>query len=225
MKIVSLILAAALTAGILVAALVAAICIWVDREGTREEIGPADCIVVLGSMVWPDGRPSPSLQARTTRGAALYQAGSAPAVILCGGVGTYPPAEAEVMRQLMVSAGVPTEALFLDDTSRSTVENLQHARAIMHVHGWRSALVVSEPFHLPRACLIARDLGIDARPAPAFDSPAYTRPRERTWYTLREALALIWYGVVERPGVLHIASCWLLVAGDLILHGELTLRA
>jgi len=186
------------------AALVAAIYVWVDREGTREESGPADCIIVLGSMVWPGEQPSPSLRARTARGIALYQAGDAPAAILCGGEGTYPPAEAEVMRRLMVSAGVPAEALFLDDTSTTTVENLRQARAIMHARGWHSALIVSDPFHLPRACLIARDLGLDARPAPAFDSPAYTRRRERTWYTLREALALIWYGLVERLAVLHV---------------------
>jgi len=205
MRIGSLILAAALTTGILVAALVAAITIWVDRDGKREEIGAADCIIVLGSMVWPGEQPSPSLRARTERGLALYQAGRAPALILCGGVGTYPPAEAEVMRRLLASAGVPAEALFLDDTSTTTVENLRHARAIMDAHGWRSALVVSDPFHLPRAGLIARDLGIAAQPAPAWDSPAYTRRRDRAWYTLREAVALPWYWVVERPSVLGAA--------------------
>jgi uncharacterized SAM-binding protein YcdF (DUF218 family) len=198
-----LILAAALTVGILGAAFVAALYLWVDREGERDESGPADCIIVLGCAVWPNEQPSPALRARTERGIAVYRAGYAPAVILCGGVGTYPPAEAEVMRRLMAAAGVPPDALYLDDTSHTTVENLQHARAIMREHGWRSALVVSDPFHLPRACLMARDLGIDARPVPALDSPTYTRPRERTWYTLREVAVLCWYWVVDRPSVLR----------------------
>ncbi len=202
----ALILAVTGVVGILGVALVAALYLWVDREGTREESGPADCIIVLGSMVWPGEQPSPSLRARVARAIALYQAGQAPAVILCGGEGTYPPAEAEVMRRLMAAAGVPAGSLFLDRDSHSTVENLRNAQAIMQAQGWRTALVVSDPFHLPRACLIARDLGIVARPAPALDSPAYTRRGERIRYTLREALALVWYGVLERPAVRSAAS-------------------
>jgi len=198
---IGLFIAIICTVSLLGAVVVTALYWWVDREGTREEITPADCLIVLGSMVWPGEQPSPSLRARVERAIALYQAGQAPAVILCGGEGTYPPAEAEVMRRLMIMAGVPAGALFLDSTSHSTVENLWNARAIMQAHGWRTALVVSDPFHLPRASLMARDMGIVARPAPALDSPAYTRPGERTRYTLREALALIWYWVLERPAV------------------------
>ncbi|MBU0495460.1 MAG: YdcF family protein [Chloroflexi bacterium] len=199
---IALAVLAACAVGALVIILVTAIYVWVDQTGAREDVGPADCIIVLGSAVWPGERPSPSLAARTARGLALYQAGHAPALILCGGRGTYPPAEAEMMRRLLTAAGVPETALFLDDSSTTTVENLQHARAIMRAHGWQSALLVSDPFHLPRASLMARDLGLTVRPAPALDSPTYTIPRQRVWYTLREALALIWYTVLERPGLL-----------------------
>ncbi len=183
----------AVLCGMLLLVAVGALYVWVDSVAQVDEARRVDAIVILGSAVWPGGRPSPSLYARTQHAIELYRAGYAARMILCGGVGQYPPAEAEVMRQLAIAAGVPSEALFLDDSSHSTEENLAHAKALMDRHGWKSALIVSDPFHLLRAQIIARDLGITAYRSPAADSPTYTTPRLRFQYTTREALALIWY--------------------------------
>ncbi len=165
----------------------------VDARARVDEARRADAIIVLGSAVWAGERPSPSLYARTQHAIALYRAGYAPALILCGGLGNNPPAEAEMMRRIAASAGVPADALILDDKSHSTEENLANAKAIMDARGWRSALVVSDPFHLLRAETMARDLGIDAYGSGASNSPTYTAPQLRVWYTTREAMALVWY--------------------------------
>jgi uncharacterized SAM-binding protein YcdF (DUF218 family) len=165
----------------------------VDMASRIDEARQVDAIIILGSAVWPGGRPSPSLYARTQHAIQLYQAGYAPYMILCGGVGQNPPAEAEVMRELAEGAGVRSEALSLDAMSHSTEENLANAKALMDAHGWRTALIVSDPFHLLRAQIIARDLGIEAYRSPAVDSPTYTTPNLRVQYTAREAIALIWY--------------------------------
>jgi uncharacterized SAM-binding protein YcdF (DUF218 family) len=165
-----------------------------------------DTIIVLGSAVWPGGRASPSLYARMRHAIALYRAGYATHLILSGGVGGNPPSEAEVMRQLAASAGVPADALVLEDTSRSTEENLANAKWLMDARGWRSAIIVSDPFHMLRAETMARDLGMDAHGSPASNSPTYTAAHLRAWYTAREALALIWYyatRVVGEPAWLY----------------------
>src|SRR3954466_9218870 len=75
---------------------------------------PADAIVVLGSAVWPDEQPSPSLARRIGTGIDLWQAGLAPVLVPTGGVGRYPPAEAEVMARVARSRGVPESALVLE---------------------------------------------------------------------------------------------------------------
>ena len=165
----------------------------VDARSQVDRARRADAIVVLGSAVWPNGRPSPSLNARTQHAIALYQAGYAPYLILCGGVGGNPPSEAEVMRRLAVSAGVPADALVIEDQSHSTEENLANAKKLMDARGWHSAVIVSDPFHLYRAETIARDLGIEAYGSGASDSPTYARANSRVQYTAREALALVWY--------------------------------
>ncbi len=173
--------------------LLAALSFWVDSEARRDEARRVDTLIVLGSQVWPGEQPSPSLRERTKRAIELYEQGYAPFMILSGGLGQYPPAEAEMMRRMAVAAGISDSTLMLDDTSHSTEENLAHAKQIMDAHGWRSALIVSDPFHLLRAKAMARDLGIEAYGSPASSSPTYTVFHFRVWYTVREAVALIWY--------------------------------
>ena len=48
---------------------------------------------------------------------------------------------------------------------------------LMDRHRLRSALLVSDPLHLPRAMRMSRDLRIDARPSPTPTS------RYRSWST------------------------------------------
>jgi uncharacterized SAM-binding protein YcdF (DUF218 family) len=178
------------------ALLLAVLALLYQRVDARSQIDRArrvDAIIVLGSAVWPGGRASPSLNARTQHAIALYQAGYAPYLIFCGGIGGNPPSEAEVMRRLAISAGVPADALILEDQSHSTEENLANAKKVMDARGGHSAIVVSDPFHLYRAEIIARDLGIEAYGSGASTSPTYARADLRVQYTVREAIALVWY--------------------------------
>ena len=69
------------------ALLLAVLAILYQRVDARSQIDRArrvDAIIVLGSAVWPGGHASPSLNARTQHALALYQAGYAPYLILCG---------------------------------------------------------------------------------------------------------------------------------------------
>ena len=191
-----------LTVGLL--CLVALVCLafvvtyWaIDRRSGLDDSAPADVILVLGSAVWPNEQPSPSLRARTERAIELYQQGYAPYLLLSGGLGRYPPEEAEVMRRLAVEAGIPQEAMILDMEAHSTWESMEKARDIMEQEGWQTAIIVSDPFHIERSLLMAGDAGFAADGSPALDSPTYTIPSRRLFYTSREVLALWWY-VVQR---------------------------
>ena len=109
----------------------------IDERSSRDEARAADAIVVLGSAVWPNEQPSPSLTARTQRAIELYHEGYASHLILSGGLGRFPPEEAEVMRRLALEAGIPDQALVLDKEARSTRESLLQAREIMRYAGPR----------------------------------------------------------------------------------------
>lgn len=165
----------------------------VDARSQVDATRRADTIIVLGSAVWSGERPGPSLAARTRHAIALYKAGYASHLIFSGGLGRFPPSEAEAMQRLATSAGVPADAIVLEDQSHSTEENLANSKALMDAHGWHSALIVSDPFHLLRAETMAHDLGIEAYGSGASDSPSYTQAPWRIWYTTRESVALVWY--------------------------------
>lgn len=165
----------------------------IDARSQVDDAQHADAIIVLGSAVYPGGRPSPSLNARTQHAIALYQAGYAPYLIFSGGVGHNPPSEAQVMQRLALTAGISASAMLLEEQSHSTEENLANAKILMDQFGLHSAIIVSDPFHLYRAERMARDIGINATGSGARVSPTYTNPVQRVWYTARESIALVWY--------------------------------
>jgi uncharacterized SAM-binding protein YcdF (DUF218 family) len=143
---------------------------------------PARAALVLGAAVWPGGEPSPTLRRRTLHAAGLWQRGEVAWIVACGGLGVNPPTEAEVMRDLLLEAGVPAEALRLEDRSHNTHENIALAGPILRDLGVSGVVIVTDATHAPRARLIARGLGLRA----TSSSPSLRGARWRT--TLRQAL-------------------------------------
>lgn len=147
--------------------------------------------VVLGAAVWAGGVPSPTLRRRAERAVALWRAGEVGAILGCGGVGVHGPSEAAVICRLAREAGVPEAALFREERSTTTEENLRFARPLLEAMGAGDVVIVSEAYHLPRALLVARRLGLRARgAAPGVGG---TRARAQARAVLREIPAFLWY--------------------------------
>ena len=121
--------------------------------------------LILGAAVWPDG-PSPSLRRRTQSALKLWQEGEVDHLVPCGGLGRHPPAEASAMADLLHAAGVPAEAITCEYRSTNTAENLRFALPILDALGTRAPVIVTDAYHMPRARIIARRLGLAPRPAP-----------------------------------------------------------
>jgi len=149
----------------------------VYRFGTDAPAATADAAIVLGAAAW-GSRPSPVYRERLIEAVSLYKAHKIRWIILTGGSrqAGY-PSEAIVGRHFCVSEGVPLGATLMDEASRTTWQNLEQAKALMGPRGIWSVLVVSDPFHMRRAIAMARDLGMQALPAPTASS------RFRTWAT------------------------------------------
>jgi uncharacterized SAM-binding protein YcdF (DUF218 family) len=112
---------------------------------------------------------------------------------MTGGLGKYPPAEAHVMRQLAVDAGVPEARILIEDQATSTFQSALLCAAILRQHGWSTALIVTDRYHLPRTLLVFRSCGIQAYGSPP-QGRRYARKRWKRWYyRVREAFALVWY--------------------------------
>jgi len=161
----------------------------VVRGGERETVQTAaDAIVVLGAQVHRNGRPSAALRGRVRRGVALYHAGLAPRLVVTGGVGEAGIAEASVMQALAVAEGVPERALVIEPRATRTCESARAVGVIGREAGWRSVIVVSDPFHLWRTALLFIAEGFAVQTAATNDR--YYTARSRRFYRLREMAAL-----------------------------------
>lgn len=159
-----------------------------------EEATPtsSDTIIVLGAGVWEHG-PSPALQGRIRLAAELYHAGYADHLILSGGLGAFPPAEAEVMFQELLKLGVPEQAMLLEDQATNTTENISYSTRIMQQNDWDTAIIVTDVFHYKRAHYVAKKHDLHISGATVKDSVLYRNQALKFRYTLREVVAWYWY--------------------------------
>ncbi len=124
-----------------------------------ESLKEADCVLVLGSLVYDDASLSPILADRVKTAIDIYKAGKAHKLLLSGDHGQKNYDEVNAMMEYAISRGVPKEDIFLDHAGFSTYESVYRARDVFLV---QSAIIVTQKFHLPRAVYTARALGLEA---------------------------------------------------------------
>lgn len=144
-----------------------------------DQAGQAQVILVLGAYVFPDGRVSDMVADRLETALALYRTGKAPKILVTGDHGQVSYDEVNTMRRYLEEKGVPTQDIFMDHAGFDTYNSMYRARDVFLV---RSAIVVTQRFHLPRAVYIARELGLDAEGVVA-DRHRYSGA---AYYDLRE---------------------------------------
>jgi uncharacterized SAM-binding protein YcdF (DUF218 family) len=163
--------------------------------GQVDQATDSDVIIVLGAGLRRDSAPGPALTRRSAHAATLYAQGIAPRIICTGGLtGGRQRSEADACRELLVSAGVPADVIFLEERSRSTEENALYTHQLMNENDWQTAVIVSDGFHMLRARWIFELEGIRA-----VTSPAPTRPRLSAYIpsVMREVAALHWQLIQE----------------------------
>lgn len=128
--------------------------------GLCDHVGSSDIALVLGSKVESDGTPSPRLRARLDRTLELYRAGYFPLVVASGGTGPEGYDEATVMRDYLVTHGIPIDRIIMDSLGATTFLSARNTLAIARQRKLSSVFVVSQYFHLPRARLALTKFGI-----------------------------------------------------------------
>lgn len=159
LKILIAVVIAALVCLALFAALFIAVCLCALRG---RKLKSADCILILGAKVRPDGSMSHALRFRCDRALEAWQAGAAKTIIGCGGLCSGPASEASVIRAYLLEKGVPDACIIMEDQSVNTWENLAFARRIMEERGMQKALMVTSDYHLTRALWMAKKQGLHA---------------------------------------------------------------
>lgn len=163
----------------------------IERQSTRDEAQPADVILVLGAAEYR-GRPSPVLRARLDHALELYDQKLSSRIMTTGGAGGDPVfTEGGVGRAYLISHGVPSEAIIAETEGESTIESLTMANEIMRRMGLRSAIVVSDGYHIYRVKRVLQALGIHVYGSPRKELKA--DPLHERWNYLKQAIGyLLW---------------------------------
>jgi uncharacterized SAM-binding protein YcdF (DUF218 family) len=156
--------------------------------GARDRARASDAIVVLGAAQYV-GRPSPVLRARLDHALDLWQRGLAPTLIFTGGMGTGDTtSEAAVSRLYALRHGVPDTAILMENEGRTTKESLAAVAVIMHARQMRSAILVSDPFHMLRLRILSTQYGVDAYTSPTKTSPISANKAQALAYVFSESI-------------------------------------
>jgi vancomycin permeability regulator SanA len=147
----------------------------------------ADCAVVFGARVWDDGRPSEALADRVDTAVGLYHQGRVSRLVMSGGIDPKNGySEPEVMRARAEKAGVPREAVLLDEEGIDTASSVRNVAQLLRAEKLRTALVVSHYYHEPRAKMLFDRAGVKAWTVPAI---MHRRLLKEPYYLVREVAA------------------------------------
>ena len=140
--------------------LVSLLQVWnTGRSADRQPVG---AIVVLGAAQY-DGRPSPQLQARLDHALELWNLNLASYIVVTGGKQEGDRfTEAAASRKFLESNGVASDLIFEENSGTTTYASLFAVSQVARDLKIARVLIVSDPFHLLRAELIANEVGLKA---------------------------------------------------------------
>jgi vancomycin permeability regulator SanA len=148
-------------------------------------------LVVMGAAVWPGGVPSKAMLRRIDSALANNPDGDA-VFIVSGGVGANPPSEAQAMRQLLLTAGIPSTQIRLDEESKNTLSSIRNCAKLIRLIPHSRVLVCSDRYHIPRCRWLFRLLGIKTEAATVASGRAGNGYIFWFSYYMREVLACPW---------------------------------
>jgi uncharacterized SAM-binding protein YcdF (DUF218 family) len=121
-----------------------------------------DYAIIFGAGVRPGGTPSPTLRHRIDGALAWAAAHPQSTLMPTGGIGRHAPAEALVMREALIEAGIDPDRIVAETKGRDTLESVRLCDALLRARDdCRRLAVCTSPYHQRRCALLFRLLGYD----------------------------------------------------------------
>lgn len=149
-----------------------------------------DAAIVLGAMIRSDGSPSPALARRVNKAISLAQDGVVEYLLMTGGPVRHPMAEALVMRDLALAAGLAAIRIVVEAASVNTIGNAALSHPMIEQRQWTRLLLVTDAYHIPRSLYVFHRFGITVRPVAVWPQGWPGWEWWQAW--LRELAALPW---------------------------------
>lgn len=146
-------------------------------------------VIILGSGVDDDGRPTVLMQSRIDAALPYIRSHPDTAIIVSGGImNANLPSEASSMKETLMEQNIDEKRIYTEDQSTSTYENLQNSAEIIRKEGLNpEVLIATNEFHQYRAGYFAEKEGLKPMACKA----------QTPWYLL----PVVW--IYEMYGILH----------------------
>jgi uncharacterized SAM-binding protein YcdF (DUF218 family) len=133
-------------------------------------VQPTDAIVVLEAGAGDDGELNESGLKRALRGADLFRAGVASAVVITGLAPTAarPTSALAPMADVLRHNGVPAPAILMEGESRNTRESAINVAALARTRRWTRVALVTDAGHIRRAMMSFEKEGLDVAAVPTL---------------------------------------------------------
>ena len=155
------------------------------RLHSVDDVAAHDVAIVYGAGLSAYDQPSPYLAARLAIARDLYEAGKVKVIMVSGDNLTIEHNEPAAMINWLVKHGIPANKIVADYAGQDTYATCVRADRIF---GVKSAILVSQTYHLHRAVATCRMVGLDAVGV-GDESVRADWPMMWLTYQLREVLA------------------------------------
>ena len=167
------------------------------RTFSVENVPSTRIAIVFGAGLLRDGSAGPVLSDRVETAVNLYQQGKVNKLLMSGDNRFIEYNEPEAMRRYALERGVPDEDIVLDYAGRRTYDTCYRAKHIFQVD---TAILVTQPFHLPRALFLCNWFDVEATGVEANNR--YFLKRSRIYWNARALFAnvqAVWDVMITKP--------------------------
>lgn len=157
-----------------------------------DEMTKADAAIVLGAGTWGYD-PSPVFEGRINHGIWLYKNGYVKKIIFTGGRGKNNRySDSSIAKKYALEKGVQLKDVFIEELSAITQDNIFYASKIVKDNNMSDVIIVSDPLHMKRAMVMAKDCGLKAHSSPT-PTTRYNSFRSRAQFLIREIFFYMGY--------------------------------
>ena len=121
---------------------------------------PTETAIILGASVHSNGKLSPILKDRVDTAIMLYSENKIENFLVSGDHRSEDYNEVTAMANYLMENGIEEDKILLDPAGLDTYDSMYRAGKLFEI---KSAVVITQEFHLPRALFIAKNLGLDYR--------------------------------------------------------------
>ena len=151
-----------------------------------------DYFVIMGAGVKPGGLPSGAMRRRVEGALILANKSNKSTFLPTGGIGRYPPAEAEVMKALLTTNNIHEDRIIVEAESHDTLSSIVNCHQIIkNRNDFCSVTVCTDRYHIPRCRWIFFLLGMPTKFGKMPSGYNMNGPIKWFYYHMRELAAFI----------------------------------